>query len=495
MPEIRLKHQPASKDESKEQPEKRRPKYAVGQRVKTTTFGDEGEVRILPRSGDSHYLVQFKDYDVWAMESELEPITPSPSPTSGSAGGRMRDAILRVVGEYMTHDSTPELLEAALKEAMNAQQDYSRQAAQPREVAEDPTLDFLITLFIRESTNRVGSYQIPMADIERGISAVREAMLKAMDSEASLAHGVCNLNIATIEHVSKQRDEWKSRAEKAEACAAELEREVEKEKTKLSLYESEGMGDWNMDRLADLYYEQQGSGLIDFVVDRVFCLFNKALGKHGWSPYESDGSLEEALSCEVNSLLIKAGVISDEDYSIVHDSLHQQIQQHKAGAERQRQLIQHLEQKLASASGWVSVEKRIELVNRITNYLATGGLWNPEMMEPERVRDILIECRDALAPLPTPASEQGAWTLPEPPKGRAWHREDWTEEMLEGGWRPLLKGERSVPGLGGDEFSISVKDKFHWQASQKDGDFGFWRTRRELPVEMAIPTSQTPPND
>lgn len=40
----------------------------------------------------------------------------------------------------------------------------------------------------------------------------------------------------------------------------------------------------------------------------------------------------------------------------------------------------------------------------------------------------------------------GGWTLPSPPAGRKWHRNDWTEEMLppvdEGPpWRPLLEGE------------------------------------------------------
>jgi hypothetical protein len=33
---------------------------------------------------------------------------------------------------------------------------------------------------------------------------------------------------------------------------------------------------------------------------------------------------------------------------------------------------------------------------RINNYLASGGLFNPESMEHQKVRELLLECRDAL---------------------------------------------------------------------------------------------------
>ena len=38
-----------------------------------------------------------------------------------------------------------------------------------------------------------------------------------------------------------------------------------------------------------------------------------------------------------------------------------------------------------------------ELTQRITDYLTGGGLFNPEMANHEAVRDLLIDCRDALA--------------------------------------------------------------------------------------------------
>lgn len=37
-----------------------------------------------------------------------------------------------------------------------------------------------------------------------------------------------------------------------------------------------------------------------------------------------------------------------------------------------------------------------ELVNRITAYLCTGGLFNPELANHDAVRDLLIECRRVL---------------------------------------------------------------------------------------------------
>lgn len=36
------------------------------------------------------------------------------------------------------------------------------------------------------------------------------------------------------------------------------------------------------------------------------------------------------------------------------------------------------------------------LIERIDNYLQNGGLFNPEMMEHDKVRQLLLDCRDAL---------------------------------------------------------------------------------------------------
>lgn len=40
--------------------------------------------------------------------------------------------------------------------------------------------------------------------------------------------------------------------------------------------------------------------------------------------------------------------------------------------------------------------KTTKLLNRITDYLALGGLFNPEFANHFKVRDLLIECREAL---------------------------------------------------------------------------------------------------
>ena len=39
---------------------------------------------------------------------------------------------------------------------------------------------------------------------------------------------------------------------------------------------------------------------------------------------------------------------------------------------------------------------RQELQDRITEYLCAGGLFNPEMMEHEKVRELLMDIRDYL---------------------------------------------------------------------------------------------------
>lgn len=40
-----------------------------------------------------------------------------------------------------------------------------------------------------------------------------------------------------------------------------------------------------------------------------------------------------------------------------------------------------------------------DLVKRITEYLANGGLWNPEFADHQAVRDLLIECHDRIEEL------------------------------------------------------------------------------------------------
>lgn len=45
------------------------------------------------------------------------------------------------------------------------------------------------------------------------------------------------------------------------------------------------------------------------------------------------------------------------------------------------------------------------LLARISAYLMGGGLWNPELANHDAVRDLLIDCRDALAKNFAPVSE------------------------------------------------------------------------------------------
>lgn len=45
----------------------------------------------------------------------------------------------------------------------------------------------------------------------------------------------------------------------------------------------------------------------------------------------------------------------------------------------------------------VGTGKAKELESRITNYLSNGGLFNPEMMGHDKVRDLLMDCRDYIS--------------------------------------------------------------------------------------------------
>lgn len=39
----------------------------------------------------------------------------------------------------------------------------------------------------------------------------------------------------------------------------------------------------------------------------------------------------------------------------------------------------------------------MNLTQRINDYLRSGGLFNPEMMEHDKVRDLLLDCRDRIS--------------------------------------------------------------------------------------------------
>lgn len=42
-----------------------------------------------------------------------------------------------------------------------------------------------------------------------------------------------------------------------------------------------------------------------------------------------------------------------------------------------------------------------EILSRIQNYLGNGGLFNPEMMEHDKVRELILDCRDEINRLNT----------------------------------------------------------------------------------------------
>ena len=44
-------------------------------------------------------------------------------------------------------------------------------------------------------------------------------------------------------------------------------------------------------------------------------------------------------------------------------------------------------------------DKSNEILGRIGNYLTAGGLFNPEMMEHDKVRDLIMDCRELIIEL------------------------------------------------------------------------------------------------
>lgn len=93
---------------------------------------------------------------------------------------------------------------------------------------------------------------------------------------------------------------------------------------------------------------------------------------------------------------------------------------------------------------------------------------------------------DDLHLCPEYAPKAAPWTLPAPPPGRRWHREDWTQDMLPEGYRPLLDGEKVQIG---DEVWLNKEDQ--WHASKAGSDMPRTeahprsRTRRPLPAEAS----------
>lgn len=45
----------------------------------------------------------------------------------------------------------------------------------------------------------------------------------------------------------------------------------------------------------------------------------------------------------------------------------------------------------------MTIDQRDRIDQRITDYLSTGGLFNPEMADHRKVRDLLIDIRDYMA--------------------------------------------------------------------------------------------------
>lgn len=102
-------------------------------------------------------------------------------------------------------------------------------------------------------------------------------------------------------------------------------------------------------------------------------------------------------------LVIRKIQMSDNDYDVVLDTLQKQrdilwkMTQQNMNADMFNIMDQiRLEQIDQLDKAIQSYNAMIPLRERINEYLSAGGLFNPEMMEHEKVRDMLIEIRDAI---------------------------------------------------------------------------------------------------
>jgi hypothetical protein len=86
------------------------------------------------------------------------------------------------------------------------------------------------------------------------------------------------------------------------------------------------------------------------------------------------------------------------------------------------------------------------------------------------IHDIAKQIRSFADELEAKKPEQPKpFTLPTPPPGMRWHREDWTAEMMPPGTRPLTKGEVRLPG--DSIFPTNGSDSWRnkWQTVDRDG--------------------------
>jgi hypothetical protein len=74
------------------------------------------------------------------------------------------------------------------------------------------------------------------------------------------------------------------------------------------------------------------------------------------------------------------------------------------------------------------------------------------------------------------------WSLPAPPDGQQWHRTDWTEDMLEGGWRPLLLGEKEKLEDFELKNGVFFTENLHGDYRRAEKGWVHHRTRRPIPT-------------
>jgi hypothetical protein len=78
------------------------------------------------------------------------------------------------------------------------------------------------------------------------------------------------------------------------------------------------------------------------------------------------------------------------------------------------------------------------------------------------------------------------WSLPDPPKGHRWHRDDFIESDLPDGYRPLL--EQEMDRRLHRDIQIKLHESGEWDTIRDDGVYAvpfinqWFRTKRQLPT-------------
>lgn len=128
---------------------------------------------------------------------------------------------------------------------------------------------------------------------------------------------------------------------------------------------------------------------------------------------------------------------------------------------------------LATTEIWERPEQKIEIEK-------LEGDWHSRNYGLDKTGTYRVPINHPLDP--DPSLKQPEWKLPDPPVGHKWHRDDWTQDMLPDGYRPLLECEMDWEKHGDIEWRDPSDEQFQvYVTGVYAGGQGWFRTKRRLP--------------